>query len=112
VLFKFLDNAIKKTEKDDIMVTCRPGVSARNEPRVIFEVTNSGRPIDRQDRPLLFRLRFRPGSQHGSKSTGIGLYQAWLIAQKLGGDVGYTTDEVSRNTFWLSLPAAEVPADR
>jgi signal transduction histidine kinase len=105
VLFKFLDNAIKKTEKDDITVTCVPGLSQAHKPIVIFRITNSGEPIDEFDRQMLFKLRFRPGKRGGS-SSGIGLYQAWVIAKRIDGDVGYEADGAGHNVFWLSLPAA------
>jgi putative methionine-R-sulfoxide reductase with GAF domain len=91
VLFKYLDNAIKYSDKDDITVSVKRHFFADGTPSAVFAVSNSGRHIDELDRPLIFQLRFRPPSTKANvMGSGIGLFQARLIAEYLGGTVGYS----------------------
>lgn len=106
VLFKFLDNAIKYSEADDISVSITRATVA-GSPQVVFAVSNSGRPIDLAERPLLFQLKFRPSRTNAEAiGSGIGLYQARQIAHRLGGEIAYDADATGHNIFSLSLPLA------
>lgn len=98
VLFKFLDNAIKFTSRDDVTVTIQP-----DGDYVAFAVSNSGEEIDSIDQHMLFQLHFRTKTAQSVPGDGIGLFQARDIARRLGGDVTYAYRE-GKNIFTLLIP--------
>lgn len=108
VIFKYLENALKYTERDDITIRVSRHAAAGQPPYVAFAVSNSGKPIDELDRPLIFQLRFRPSSSAATTmGSGIGLFQAREIAERLDGYVDYQPDSAGHNVFYLYVP--EVP---
>ena len=66
-------------------------------------VEDEGYGVPEEQRPRLF-TRFAPGARSLGSGTGLGLYIVRLIAEKLGGSVGYAPHEPRGSTFSLTLP--------
>ena len=71
---------------------------------VHFSVHNHGMPIDPGMRPTIFEPMTRGEFAGHLRSVGLGLYIVRGIATAHGGDVDYTSDEVSGTTFVIELP--------
>lgn len=79
ILRQLLTNAVKYSEKSDILIKSR-----NRDGRVILEVTDFGRGIDPRDLPRIFEKGFTSTSKHqDSAATGMGLYLAKKVSQPL-----------------------------
>lgn len=71
---------------------------------VRFSVHNQGAPIDPGMRPTIFEPMTRGEVAGHLRSVGLGLYIVREIALAHGGEVDYTSSEVSGTTFFMELP--------
>ena len=82
ILRQIMDNAIKYGDGKSILLNME-----KSEEGHFISVTNSGKPLPDKELPFVFNSLWR-GSNSGSvNGSGIGLYEARLIARKLGGDL-------------------------
>ena len=108
-LFNLIGNAVKFTEQGGVTVRCGPGAPGR----LRFEVEDTGIGI-----PAAFQARVFERFDQGDASTtrrfggsGLGLSITRRLAELMGGEVGFTSQEGAGSTFWLEVaaqPAAEV----
>jgi signal transduction histidine kinase len=108
ILVNLLANAIKYTESGDIVLLVHIG-GVGTDPRVYFEVTDTGRGIAVEDHEHIFDAFWQEDHTmtHGSGSTGLGLSVARQLARLLGGDVLLARSKLARgSTFVVSLPAS------
>jgi signal transduction histidine kinase len=100
ILDQLISNAIKFTPKrGEILIE----LEARDED-VLVLITDGGRGIAEEEIPSLFQ-KFTPLSTRatgGESSTGIGLFIAWSMARKIGGNISYTNN--NKSVFTLHLP--------
>lgn len=79
ILRQLLTNAIKYSEKSDIIIK-----SYEKEGQICLDVTDMGRGIDQKDLPRIFDKGFTSTTDHRElASTGIGLYLAKKAASPL-----------------------------
>ena len=116
VLLNVVGNAIKFTEKGEVLIRCSPHrkegeTLARNEMFIKFDVIDTGRGFSEREAEYLFK-RFSQidGSstrQHGG--TGLGLVISRQLAQLHGGDMSAKAvpDKGSTFTFYIktTLPS-------
>ena len=106
ILVNLLANAVKFTDHGDVVLLLRlQGHHA--ERRVIFEVTDSGRGIDRVDHERIFEPFWQgdPATAKSAGSSGLGLSVARQLARLLGGDVRVARSALGEgSTFIVSLP--------
>jgi signal transduction histidine kinase len=97
VLYNVLDNAIKFTEKGDIVLS----VSMYNENNIVIKVEDSGPGIDPSIKDKLFE-KFTSKSQNG---TGLGLFLSRKIVEAHGGSI-WAADNPRGNgaTFAFTMP--------
>jgi two-component system, OmpR family, sensor histidine kinase VicK len=97
VLYNVLDNAIKFTEKGDIVLS----VSMYNENNIVIKVEDSGPGIDPSIKDKLFE-KFTSKSHNG---TGLGLFLSRKIVEAHGGSI-WAADNPRGNgaTFAFTMP--------
>lgn len=97
VVFNFVTNALKFTEKGSITI----GYTKEEEGvRVYVKDTGYGIPVEKQ--PYVFDRFMRIHKQQ--KGNGLGLAICKSIVTSLGGQIGVTSEEGKGSTFWCLLP--------
>jgi PAS domain S-box-containing protein len=112
MLLNLVNNAIKFTERGDVVIEA--GERSRGLDRVTleFSVTDTGVGLSREQQTTLFQ----PFSQVDNSlarrygGTGLGLSIVARLAQLLGGEVGVDSREGSGSRFWFRVPVQLVPA--
>jgi signal transduction histidine kinase len=97
-----LDNAVKyRSGERPLRISIRARIEARN--RIVIEVADNGRGIDRRDLERVFELFRRAGTQD-QPGEGIGLAQVRTVVRNLGGDITVTSTLDQGTTFRIDLP--------
>ena len=104
ILINFCNNAVKFTEKGEIVVTARVQESDEKGQLVRFAVRDTGIGLTEEQMGRLFQA-FEQADvsttrQHGG--TGLGLAISKRLAQLMGGDVGVSSDLGKGSTFWFT----------
>lgn len=101
VLSNLVSNAIKYTQPNG-----KISISVKAEDRVIFSVKDNGYgiPVQAQDHVFSKFYRAKNAVETDAFGTGIGLYLARQIAEKLEGDVWFSSKVGKGSTFYFSLP--------
>lgn len=106
VLGNFLSNAIKYTpEGGEVSLHC----SVPDATRVRISVTDQGPGIAAEFRSRVFE-KFAQADASDSRQkggTGLGLAIAKEFIERMGGTVGFDTEEGQGTTFWCELPVIE-----
>ncbi len=100
VLRELLENVLHFHEGSHVFVK-----GFLDEKNYILSISNEGMPIPPHAEKQLFERFFRvePSRNRNTGGTGLGLALAKQIVQRLGGDIGYFSNE-QLHTFWFSLP--------
>ncbi len=71
-----------------------------------FEVEDNGIGIPPADQKHIFQKFFRSSnaSQRETYGSGLGLYIAKSMIEKVGGKIGFTSVENKRSIFWFTIP--------
>jgi len=88
ILRQLMDNAIKYGDGTGITVRLM-----KNEEGHFMTVSNRGEPLPESEVHFVFNSLWRGSNAAGIKGSGVGLYEARLIAKKLGGDIRMQTAE-------------------
>lgn len=100
VVANLVDNALKYAPGPVRVSVAERGATAR------FTVSDEGPGIPFDERERIFEKFFRlDPSQSGGGGTGLGLYIARELMQRMGGRIGYLPRERGA-TFYLDLPLA------
>jgi signal transduction histidine kinase len=104
VLGNLLENAIKFTEKGTIRIEL-----GKLENEVIISVTDSGVGIAEKDQKMVFQKFFRSENWKTRKTggTGLGLYIAKSLTERLGGRIGVQSTPGKGSRFYFTLPIRE-----
>jgi len=110
-LFNLVGNAVKFTLKGRVSVRTRmAGDAASPRLRVEIEDTGVGIPADAQAR--IFQ-RFDQGDASTTRrfgGSGLGLAITRRLAEMMGGEVGFVSEEGTGSTFWLEVSAPPAQA--
>ena len=82
-------------------------LDAKQEPAaVVFSVKDSGIGIPTTEQKNIFERFYRASNAKEFKpdGTGLGLYTASLLAQKVGGKIYFESAEHRGTTFYLRVP--------
>jgi len=111
ILINFCNNAVKFTERGEIVVKARVQEEDENGQLVCFSVSDTGIGLTDEQMGRLFQAFEQADAsttrQHGG--TGLGLAISKKLAQLMGGDVGVSSEVGKGSTFWFTayLPKGE-----
>ena len=104
ILINFCNNAVKFTERGEIVVTASVQESDDKGQLVHFAVRDTGIGLTQEQMGRLFQAFEQADAsttrQHGG--TGLGLAISKRLAQLMGGDVGVTSQVGQGSTFWFT----------
>ena len=102
ILRNYISNALKFTERGEVLVTAAPDEAAH----VMFRVSDTGIGIAPEDQGRLFQEFGQVPNplQARVRGTGLGLSLSKRLAELLGGTVGVASTPGQGSTFWLRLP--------
>jgi signal transduction histidine kinase len=109
VLVNLLDNAVKYSDADQVSVRVEVA-----DGRVFIAVGDEGRGIAMADQERIFEKFYRadPHMQHAPSGTGLGLYIARELTQRMGGSLDVASEPGRGSTFTVALPRSESSASR
>lgn len=103
-----ISNAIKYTPPKGTVT-----VKLELKDKMVFaSVQDTGYGIPKREQRKIF-TKFYRGTNIAKKEvvgTGLGLYLFKLVAENLGGEVGFTSTENKGSKFWFTLPLAGGPS--
>ena len=82
ILRQLMDNAIKYGDGTGICLKME-----KTQEGHLITVSNKGTPLPESELPFVFNSLWRGSNSSHVKGSGVGLYEARVIARKLGGDV-------------------------
>src|SRR5208337_1802413 len=104
ILINFCNNAVKFTERGEIVVKTRVQEEDENGQLVCFSVSDTGIGLTDEQMGRLFQAFEQADAsttrQHGG--TGLGLAISKRLAQLMGGDVGVSSEVGKGSTFWFT----------
>jgi signal transduction histidine kinase/CheY-like chemotaxis protein/HPt (histidine-containing phosphotransfer) domain-containing protein len=116
ILINYCNNAVKFTERGEIVVKARVQEEDENGQLVYFSVSDTGIGLTDEQMGRLFQAFEQADAsttrQHGG--TGLGLAISKKLAKLMGGDVGVTSEVGKGSTFWFTayLAKGEAIAER
>lgn len=114
LLGNLLDNAIKFTDRGEIMVTVAREFENDTQVELRFDVRDTGIGIAPEHLPLLFSAFSQAdGSdsrRHGG--VGLGLVIAKELATLMGGAIGVDSHPGEGSVFWFTIKLAKQPSQR
>src|SRR5246127_2286840 len=104
ILINFCNNAVKFTERGEVVVTARVQESDEKGQLVHFAVRDTGIGLTQEQMGRLFQAFEQADAsttrQHGG--TGLGLAISKRLVRLMGGDVGVSSEVGKGSTFWFT----------
>lgn len=105
VLVNLTGNAIKFTERGEIVIRCELAEDAEDSSLILFSVIDTGIGIPREKQGDLFtpftQLDNTTTRKYGG--TGLGLAISRQLAELMGGKIGVESDTGKGSTFWFTV---------
>jgi signal transduction histidine kinase/CheY-like chemotaxis protein len=105
VLLNYLNNAVKFTERGQIVLRARSEPAGEAQVHLRFEVSDTGIGLTPEQQGRLFR-NFEQADNSTTRQfggTGLGLAISRNLAQLMGGDVGVDSEPGVGSTFWFTV---------
>lgn len=112
VLLNLVGNAIKFTERGDVLVKATRERETESDVQVRLSVIDTGIGIDQETQKRIFQPFTQADSSTTRKygGTGLGLAICKQLIEMLGGEIHVTSDLNHGSTFWFSLRLEKQPA--
>jgi signal transduction histidine kinase/CheY-like chemotaxis protein len=106
VVLNLLGNAVKFTERGEIVIRCEPGQTVGQHIWLNFKIidTGIGIPTNAQNRLFLPFTQVDSSSTRRFGGVGMGLAICKRLVELMGGDIGVESESDSGSTFWFRVP--------
>ncbi|MEZ0307996.1 MAG: response regulator, partial [Ramlibacter sp.] len=107
ILINYANNALKYTEKGEIVIAARVQERSNNDALLHFSVTDTGIGLSDEQQQRLFQSFQQADSSTTRKygGTGLGLAISKSLAHLMGGEVGVESVLGQGSTFWFTVRA-------
>jgi signal transduction histidine kinase/CheY-like chemotaxis protein len=114
ILLNLASNAVKFTERGEVVVGASLAEQQGGHIVVRFEVRDTGIGIPRERLDRLFQSFSQVDSSHTRKfgGTGLGLAISKRLAEIMGGAIGVESEVGKGSRFWFTIPLEQQPAER
>lgn len=112
ILFNLLGNAVKFTERGEVLIRITLRELAASQVRLLFEIQDTGIGIE----PRILDTLFQPFNQADSSvsrrfgGTGLGLSISKRLVEMMGGRIGVRSTVGEGSVFWFELCFDRLPA--
>lgn len=106
ILINLIGNAVKFTHEGHVKIS----LNLDETQSILFEIEDTGIGIPENKRGDLFK-KFSQGAVEINRKyggTGLGLAICKELANMMGGDIGFFSNDYNGSTFWLSLPLEKI----
>lgn len=104
ILLNLASNAVKFTDKGEVVITAR--MSTTDPGRVRFQVTDTGIGIAEDAQHAMFDsfTQADPSTTRRFGGSGLGLAISRSLTEAMGGAIGVDSEEGVGSTFWFEVP--------
>jgi signal transduction histidine kinase len=106
VIENLIDNAIRYAKPKDGRKGLIEISLHKKENNIQFEIKDNGLGIPKEDQKFIFQKFFRSQNVRETQpyGSGLGLFITKSIITRLGGKIGFESEEGKGTTFWFILP--------
>ncbi len=111
VMANLISNAVKFTERGEVVIRAALASDADDEVRIRISVSDTGIGIDPKTLPLIFQSFTQADGSTSRKygGTGLGLAISKQLIEAMCGEIGVESSAGIGSTFWFELPLQKQP---